>query len=806
MASGPLTAVLHHLHGLVTPHGAEQPPDRHLLERFLACHDEAAFAALVRRHGAMVLGVGRRLLHDGHAAEDVFQATFLLLARNAASIRRQQALGSWLYGVAYRVAARARDAAASRRRRERRVPAPRPTDPAAEVTWRELGAVLDEELRRLPDRDRAPLVLCFLEGKTQDEAARELGCCKSTLRRRLEHGRERLRRRLLRRGVALSVGLLAADLSQGPAAAAVSAALVEATVKAGLLSRAGPAVAQAVPAEVAALVEGVSTATTLTRLTPVAAAVLAVALLGTGAAWLARHAAADDAPQASGRPAGQRAAEPPHEPPAEPRGPLLRELNHRGFVRVVASAPNGKVLLSGGDEDRTVRLWDVASGKELVQMRTEKQLTGIALSPDGTTVATGEVDGTVRLWRAATGKPLATLQGHTALVVGLAFAPDGKTLASIGNDQRACLWDVATGKRLQELPVDQPEGFCVAFSPDGKTLASGTRGQGTNVRLWDVASGKELSLLQGQPREAWVLSFSPDGKTLAAACARDSPALRLWDWKTRKQIGQMETAGEQTATVAFSPNGKLLASGRLDGQVCLWEVLTGQEIGRVAAHQALNYGTYSVSFTADGRRLASGGEDRFVRLWAVRGLGQKPRPRQGELVAPDLEALWDDLGAADASRGYQAVWALAAAPRQALPLCRDRLLPPPSVRDPQLPQRIARLIADLDANQFEVREKATLALVRLGRAAEPAVREALENPASLEARRRLERVLAPLQDRVPSADTLRAVRAVEVLEQVGTPEAAEVLKKVAKGAADVRLRQEARAALDRLARRPAAGP
>jgi RNA polymerase sigma factor (sigma-70 family) len=800
-----MTAVLHHLHRLVTPHGTEQPPDRHLLERFLSSHDEAAFAALVRRHGAMVLGVGRRLLHDGHAAEDVFQATFLILARKAASIRKRQALGSWLYGVAYRVAVRARDAAASRRRRERRAPAPPPADPAAEVTWRELGAVLDEELRRLPDRYRAPLVLCFLEGKTQDEAARELGCCKSTLRRRLEHGRELLRRRLLRRGVALSVGLLAADLSQGPAAA-VSAALVEATVRAGLPSAAGPAVAKAVPAEVAALVEGVSTATTLTRLTPVAAAVLAVALLGTGAAWLAHHAAADDAPQAASRTAGQRTTEQPHEPPAEPQGPLLRELNHQGFIRVVASAPNGKVLMSGGDEDRTVRFWDVAAGKELLQIRTPQHLTGIALSPDGTAVATGEIDGAVRLWQAATGKPLATLQGHTALVVGLAFAPDGKTLASIGNDQRVRLWDVATGKRLHELPVDQPEGFCVAFSPDGKTLASGTRGQGTNVRLWDVASGKELSPLQGQPQEAWVLSFSPDGKTLAAACARDSPALRLWDWKTRKQIGQMETAGEQTATVAFSPSGKLLASGRLSGQVVLWEVLTGQEIGRVAAHQPLRYGTYAVSFTADGRRLVSGGEDGFVRLWAVRGLGQKPRARPGELAAPDLEALWDDLGAADASRGYQAVWALAAAPRQALPLCRDRLLPPPSASDPELPRRIARLIADLDANQFEVREKATLALARLGRAAEPAVRQALDNPASLEARRRLERVLAPLQDQPLPADRLQALRAVEVLEEIGTPEAGEVLNKVAKGAAEVRLQQEARAAVDRLARRPAAGP
>jgi RNA polymerase sigma factor (sigma-70 family) len=790
-----MTAVLRHVHRLVPPPGMEHPPDRQLLERFLACRDEAAFAALVRRHGAMVLGVGRRLLHDAHAAEDVFQATFLILARNAPSIRKQQAVGSWLYGVAYRVAVRARRAAASRRRRERHAPPLLPADPAVEVTWRELGAVLDEELRRLPERYRAPLVLCVLEGKTQEEAARELGCCKSTLRRRLEQGRERLRRRLLRRGVALSVGLLAAAISQRPAAA-VPAALVEATVRAGLLSWAGPEMAKAVSAEVAGLVEGVSMAPAVTRLTTLAAVVLVVVLLGTGAGWLARHVEA--ARPAPPKPAFE-AAEPPRDPPAEPRGPLLRELNHEGFVRVVAFTPGGKTLLSGGEEDRRVRLWDVTAGEEVVQMRTDKQLTGIALSRDGTTVATGEVEGTVRLWQAATGKPLATLKGHTADVYGLGFAPDGKTLASVGNDQRVCVWEVATGKRLHELPVAPAEMFCVAFSPDGKTLASGGRGAGTTVSLWDVATGKELPPPQGQPREAWGVAFSPDGKLLAAACGRDSPALRVWDVETRKQVHEMETAGEQTATVAFSPNGKLLASGRLSGQVYLWEVLTGNEVAHVAAHEARRYGTYSVSFASDGKRLASGGEDGFVRLWEVRGLGQPPRTWPAELAAKDLDALWDDLASADAAPAYQAVWALAAAPRQALPLCRERLLRPPAGQDPELPQRIARLIADLDGDRYEVREKATLALMKLGKAAEPAVRQALESPPSLEARRRLERVLAPLEEKGLTGDMRQALRAVAVLEYVGSPEAEEVLKKVAKDATDDRVRREAAAAVDRRA-------
>src|SRR5262249_9139382 len=156
--------------------------------------------------------------------------------------------------------------------------------------------------------------------------------------------------------------------------------------------------------------------------------ILMVAVLGTSAAWLACQAAGSLLPEADGTPP----AAPPRDGPAEPHGPLLREFNHQGFVRVVTFAPGGKVLLSGGDNDRTVRLWDLETGKELVQMKPDKELTGIALSPDGTTVATGEIEGTVRLWQAATGKPLATLKGHTATVISVAFAPDGKTLASAG--------------------------------------------------------------------------------------------------------------------------------------------------------------------------------------------------------------------------------------------------------------------------------------------------------------------------------------------------------------------------------------
>jgi hypothetical protein len=544
------------------------------------------------------------------------------------------------------------------------------------------------------------------------------------------------------------------------------------------------------------------------------AVLLAIGLVAAGAGVLAHQAlAARERPvggaesEAGSREPEPLASEQPRsDPPAKPQDPLLREMNHQGFVRFVAFSPDGKVLLSGGDTDRTVRLWDPATGKDLVQMRTDSHLTGIALSRDGTTVATGEIDGTVRLWEATTGKPLATLKGHTPRVFTLAFAPDNKTLASASLDHLVCVWEVASGKRLHQLRGPLPEVFSVTFAPDGRTLASGGRGPGGIISFWDVATEKELPPLPGEQQEIWGLAFSPNGKFLAGACGRETPSLRLWDLTLRKEISRMGAPGEQTASVAFSPNGKLLASGRLNGDVCLWEVLTGKEIARVPAHASKGYGTYWVAFAPDGRTLASGGEDGFVRLWAVRGLGQRSATRKGELGAQELEALWDLLSAGDAAGAYQAVWELTAAPRQAVQLCHDRLLRPPPAKDPQLPQRLARLIADLDADDFEKREKATLELVKLGKAAEQAVRQALDNPASLEARRRLERVLAPLQAAGLSGDMLQALRAVEVLEQVGTPEAEEVLKKVAKEAAEVWLRQEAQATLDRLGRRPHAVP
>jgi RNA polymerase sigma factor (sigma-70 family) len=271
--------VLQHLRRLGGAAHPGQPPDGQLLGRFAAQRDGAAFAALVRRHGPMVLNVCRSVLRHEHDAEDAFQATFLVLARKADSIRQPGAVAGWLYEVAHRVAVKAQADAARRRDREQKVTPMAPADPTLDMTLRDLRRVLHEELRRLPERFRLPLVLCYLEGRSQAEAAGQLGWSKGTLRGRLDRGRERLRRRLAARGVALSALLCATAVA--PTAAAD--ALVDAAVRAA---------AGAASPRAAALADGVTLAMVAGKLKVATAVLLAVGLVATGAGVLAHQALA----------------------------------------------------------------------------------------------------------------------------------------------------------------------------------------------------------------------------------------------------------------------------------------------------------------------------------------------------------------------------------------------------------------------------------------------------------------------------------------------------------------------------------
>jgi RNA polymerase sigma factor (sigma-70 family) len=261
---------------------ADSLSDDQLLSLYLLRRDEAAFEALVRRHGAMVLGVCRRVLANPQDAEDAFQATFLVLVRKAGAVVPRSMLGNWLHGVAYRIAMKARVANTRRNMKERQAARPEPA-PAEEI-WHDVQVVLDEELDRLPAKYRLPIVLCDLEEKTWKDAARELAWPEGTLATRLSKGRAMLAKRLTRRGVTLSSAALTGVLA-GHAAAAVPAPLLSATVQAGTCCAAGkPLAAGVISLKVASLVAGMVKAMLLTKLKSAATICLALLFLGFGAA------------------------------------------------------------------------------------------------------------------------------------------------------------------------------------------------------------------------------------------------------------------------------------------------------------------------------------------------------------------------------------------------------------------------------------------------------------------------------------------------------------------------------------------
>jgi RNA polymerase sigma factor (sigma-70 family) len=277
MAASSMIEVILHLRRTVLLEGAGLT-DGQLLGGFIEQRDDAAFAALVRRHGPMVWGLCRRLLNE-HDAEDAFQATFLVLVRKAASIVPRERVANWLYGVAHQTALQARRNATRRRAREKQVTEMPEPAVAEQDLWRDLQPLLDQELSRLPDAYREVIVLADLEGKTRKEVARQLGLPEGTVGSRLARARTMLAKRLARHGLAVSGGALAAVLAPNVALAGVPDSVVSATIEAASLFAAGPATAAgAVSAKVAALAEGVVKTMFLTKLKIATTILVAIAL------------------------------------------------------------------------------------------------------------------------------------------------------------------------------------------------------------------------------------------------------------------------------------------------------------------------------------------------------------------------------------------------------------------------------------------------------------------------------------------------------------------------------------------------
>jgi RNA polymerase sigma factor (sigma-70 family) len=660
MAGSQWGTLLQAIRRLVEAPAPGRDSDAQLLELFARDRDESAFATLMQRHAPLVWGVCCRLLHDIHDIEDAFQATFLVLARKAGSIRNRDALGTWLYSVAYKVAARARAESSQRHRRERQEssmplhdhrPHPEPADreTCSEAERQELRRLLDDELSRLPEKYRAPLVLCYLEGKSGDEAAEQLHWPKGTVSGRLARARDLLRQRLTRRGLALSAAAVSTGLSQAEAAA-LPAALQQSTLEAALRFSTGSAAAAGVSARAAFLATGVMQTMMLARLKMVAVILIVIAGLGSAGFWVVlprTTTAAVPVPEAEELAARLRNGEVVRFPNA------VQEYN-----AVIAVSPNRKYLATAGDNAQ-VQLWDLKSGKELPAIQTpfKKGVAALAFSPDSKRLIAAcsysyDDEGQRKL--AASYVDLATGKETRRLVFPfrarvredkelrhLRISLNGKLVAALVGKPRANedgdFWgtfvsvvSLESGQehRLEGMDV---AAFSLCFSPDGRSLAAaGDKG----TAVWDLASGKKTVVGGGFADGA---AFSPDGQRLCEVFAHGSSSFgQVWDLTTGKALTKFD-CGDAT-NHAFSPDGGTLLTVaqafHTEKQLPLrkltrWDAVSGEKLGELIAHEP-----YLIA--SDGRTVVSA-DGKDVVVWDLEAVAKAvPVPEAAEKVFAKL--------------------------------------------------------------------------------------------------------------------------------------------------------------------------
>jgi RNA polymerase sigma factor (sigma-70 family) len=594
--------------------------DGQLLDRVIENRDDKALAAIVRRHGPMVWNVCRRILRAHHDAEDAFQATFLVLIRKAASVRPRDKLAGWLFGVARKTALYARATATRRSRRERQVQPMPETAAIEQQDARELHAMLEQELARLPEHYRVAIAGCDLDGRTRREMACQLGVPEGTLCGWLIRGRTMLARRLAQRGLAVSGGVVTALWSLD-AAAAVPAPLMASTIKAVTLFAAGQSAARGVIAtRVAHLTEGVLRTMLIKKLRALVTAAIVVTFLATGTAMQVCPAMlAADAPAAGKQETPTEGAN----RTGATSAPLL--IRDDASVMRLVYCPGGSAVATvsvrwrsvdittkdgpgkGLSPESILKIWNARTGKldRVVAEEKDTYFGALALASSGKAVALTvskiviygpPVPLEIRVMNPRTWELERTLERELKLEAGesvdtLALSPDGRVLALAGNSQRTetgafvQIWDLAemktrggTAKRdvknepqATPLPADIKRGRVshLAFSPDGKTIAAGDR-EG-KVHLYDARTAKKIRTFEVEPAAPIMdLAFSPDGKLLATTTEIDRTpegeliakdrAVHLWRVATGKVQQRLTRDNSAFFTVAFSPDGKHIAA------------------------------------------------------------------------------------------------------------------------------------------------------------------------------------------------------------------------------------------------------
>lgn len=652
-------AVAGYLRTLLAQRG-EAEDDCELLQRFAQSRDDDAFAVLMRRHGPMVLGLARRIAGDGQIAEDVLQAAFLLLARKVHTIRRPESLACWLHGVAHRLALQARRAQLQRREKETCARPSSPPSPLDELTAREFLAVLDEELQKLPENYRAPLILCCLEGLSQEEAAKRLGCSAGAVKGRLERGRNQLRLRLEKRGLMLPAVfggiLLIADATR-----AIPSVLIQSTlnaVKTGV---------GATPAA-ALLVREAMRSMMVNKLKALGAVLVLLSISGGGLGLMGSGVpAAREKPEAVADRRNAGPAEKGKDLYGDPLPPgavmRLGTLRQRAVDAKLAVSADGKSLVSVR-AGKSIRIWDAATG----ELRQKRELPGeqwgtSTLSPDGRWLARIVIRSDYRLeiWDMRSGQKARDLiiKG-SGYIMPVVFSPDGKHVAAVGHllgarggyrpgprltNHLVRAWDVTTGKEIFAADVrNNVASYLIAFAPDGKRLLASFSSAEEGTYCWDIATGRQLwknkefghtaiaftpdgKILssQQQPRAVDLetgrnveialppfepsthLTLAPDGRTLLLA--NDKGAI-VWDLKEGKERRTFKGAGEE---VVVTPDSKAIITN--NGALQRWDLATGKAVWSDTSELGHVGEVAVVKFSADGKRLVSASTDGTVRLW-----------------------------------------------------------------------------------------------------------------------------------------------------------------------------------------------
>jgi WD40 repeat protein len=530
---------------------------------------------------------------------------------------------------------------------------------------------------------------------------------------------------------------------------------------------------------------------------------------------------------------------------------VLQRPGHVDSVSSLAFTPEGRSLVSCS-LDRTVRLWDVASGRQVRELAGHRwRCERVAVAPDGKTILSGGSDGCLRV-QDLDGKQLRRilLDGppeeqtklvHQFLAVGI--TPDGRTAATYSRDPNGRspalyhLWDLATGKELGSRPdTSRIQGSPPEFSSDGRFVleslyeertappgamkpgAGGRPGAGgpeltRTAVLREVATGKEVRRLRDPDGySSSLLALAPDGRTgltmthrqeKVKYVYRNENTFHLWEVATGKERLTFShgPAGHAIQRIAYAPDGRMLATAGNDGTIQFWDLTTGKELSSgftadTFPREVLRDEVACLAFSPDAKLLATGRSDGTILVWKAASAEQPA----GKADAVQLEQWWADLSADDARRAYSAVCGLSAQP-EAVRFFRNRLRP--AAEGPC--EQIRQLIAYLDSSDFLRRKAASKQLAALDEQAAPALRAALQAKPSPEQRQRIEQLLSAL-DVVQPSETLRHLRALEVLERIGTTEAQTVVRVLSKGVPEARLTREAKACLERLAKRMAPRP